>query len=72
MLLSGHSEVKALECRIGGRGGGDMRSSSGVIVTGESMCTLETCVVENTDDDSYTEVGHLKQLQVSKSIDCVL
>eukprot|EP00961_Rhodomonas_salina_P077181 1035016-Rhodomonas_salina.2 len=33
-----------------------MRSSSGVIVTGDSKCALDTCVLENTDDSSYTEV----------------
>lgn len=57
MLLSGRADVRALECRIGGRGAGSMRSSSGVIVTGDSKCALDTCVLENTDDSSYTEVA---------------
>ena len=50
LVTAGRSLVKLLECRVGGMDADKGRSSSGVIVTGESRCCLHTCVVEYTDN----------------------
>ena len=57
LVVAGKGDVRLLECRIGGLDGEKGKSSSGVIVTGESRCLLHTCVLEYTDCDDYTQTA---------------
>ena len=54
LVVAGKGDVRLLECRIGGMDGDKGKASSGVLVTGESRCSLHTCVLEYTDSEDYT------------------
>ena len=56
MVVAGKADVRLLECRIGGMDGDKGKASSGVLVTGESRCSLHTCVLEYTDSEDYTQM----------------